>query len=276
MPYINSHDDTTLFYKDWGTGSPTVLFVNGSNIHSDFWESYMVELADRGLRAIAYDQRGHGRSDQPGHGFDFDSLADDLAALINRLNLHDVTLVGYSNGAGVVARYLSRHGSTRVARTVLIAPTTPCLKRLPDNPDGFDDAYWEQLISATIADRPTFFRTFVDSFFGKPVSPDTANHMLAMADSVPLLSTISINRALASSDFRSDMPSFTMPTLIIQGEKDTTPMELTAIKTTQSIPGAILHIYQDAAHGLPITEKTKLLNDILAFVLEKNTAALAS
>jgi pimeloyl-ACP methyl ester carboxylesterase len=243
-----------------------VLFVNGSNIHSDFWESHMVQLADNGVRAIAYDQRGHGRSDQPGHGFDFDWLADDLASLIDQLNLRDVTLVGYSNGAGVVARYLSRHGSGRIAKTVLIAPTTPCVVRRPDNPDGFDDDYWEPLIAATIADRPTFYRTFVESFFGKPVSPDVATHMLAMANGIPLLSTIGITRALATSDFRPDMPSFTMPTLIVQGEKDATPMELTAVKTANAIPGSTLKVYEGAAHGLPITDKARLLEDILAFV----------
>lgn len=266
MPYITSHDDTKLFYKDWGTGSQTVLFVNGSNIHSDFWESHLVQLADSGLRAIAYDQRGHGRSDQPGHGFDFDWLADDLAALLARLNLHDVALVGYSNGAGVVARYLSRYGAGRIAKTVLIAPTTPCMVRLPNNPDGFDDEYWESLISATIADRPTFYRSFVDSFFGKPVSTDVAEHILAMANNIPLMSTVGITRALATEDFRPDMPAFTMPTLVIQGDKDATPLELTAIKTANAIPGSILKVYEGAAHALPITEKTRLLRDILEFV----------
>jgi non-heme chloroperoxidase len=272
MPYITSHDDTKLFYKDWGTGFQTVLFVNGSNIHSDFWESHLVQLADRGLRAIAYDQRGHGRSDQPGHGFEFDWLADDLASLIDRLNLRDVTLVGYSNGAGVVARYLSRHGSSRIARTVLIAPTTPCIVRLPDNPDGFDSDYWESIISATIADRPTYYRSFVDSFFGKPVSPEVESHMLAMANGIPLISTIGINRALATEDFRPDMPAFTMPTLIVQGEKDATPLELTAIKTANAIPGSILKVYEGAAHALPITDKSRLLEDLLEFVGQERAA----
>ena len=122
MPYITSHDDTQLFYKDWGTGSRTVLFVNGSNIHSDFWESHMVLLADRGLRTIAYDQRGHGRSDQPGHGFEFDWLADDLASLVDQLNLRDVTLVGYSNGA-------------RRGRALSLAP-----RRRPRRENGADRA----------------------------------------------------------------------------------------------------------------------------------------
>jgi non-heme chloroperoxidase len=225
-----------------------------------------VQLADSGLRAIAYDQRGHGRSDQPGHGFEFDWLADDLASLIDQLNLHDVTLVGYSNGAGVVARYLSRRGSSRVAKTVLIAPTTPCIARLPDNPEGFGDDYWEPLISATIADRPTFFRTFVDSFFGKPVGPDVEAHMLAMANGIPLFSTVGITRALATADFRPDMPAFTMPTMIVQGEKDATPMELTAVRTANAIPGSILKVYEGAAHGLPITDKARLMQDLLEFV----------
>ena len=148
---------------------------------------------------------------------------------------------------------------------MLIAPTTPCVARRPDNPDGFDDDYWNTLIDATIADRPSFYRTFVESFFGKPVSPDVVTHMLAMANGIPLLSTIGITRALATSDFRPDMASFTMPTLIIQGVKDATPMELTAVKTAKAIPGSTLKIYEDAAHGLPITEKARLLEDITRF-----------
>lgn len=266
MPYITSHDDTKLFYKDWGTGTRTVLFVNGSNIHSGFWESHMVQLADRGLRAIAYDQRGHGRSDQPGHGFDFDCLADDLAAVLDRLNLSGVTLAGYSNGSGVVARYLSRHGADRIAKTVLIAPTTPCLARLPDNPDGFDGEYWDAIVSATIVDRPTYYRTFVEPFFGKPVSPDVVERVLAMANGIPLLSTVGINRALATADFRADLAAFTMPTMIVQGEKDATPMELTGVRTANAIRGSVLKVYEGAAHGLPITDKARLLADIVEFV----------
>jgi non-heme chloroperoxidase len=153
MPFVETSDRTRLYYKDWGAGRPVVL-IHGWPLNAAMWEYQMPYLVDRGLRCVAYDRRGFGRSTHPGHGYDYDTFADDLAALLDALDLRDVTLVGYSMGGGEVARYLSRHGAARIARVALVGAITPCLLKTADNPGGMDQQFYDDAVAALAHDRP--------------------------------------------------------------------------------------------------------------------------
>src|SRR5262245_27745239 len=163
-PFIVTRDGANLFYKDWGNGKP-VVFVHSWALDSDMWQYQMIHLAGQGLRCIAYDNRGHGRSSDPGQGYDYDTLADDLAAALDHLNLRDVSLVSHSMGCGVVVRYLSRHGSRRIAGAALVAPTTPFLLKTEDNPDGLDKKIFEQLRAMWSRDFPKWLADNAGPFF---------------------------------------------------------------------------------------------------------------
>ena len=270
MQFVATGDGTSLFYKDWGTGEP-VVFVHGGQLGADMWEYQMTPLAGQGLRCIAYDRRGCGRSSQPGHGYDVDTLADDLAAVIERLDLRAVTLVGHSNGGGDIARYLSRHGADRVVRAVLVGSTTPFLLKTEDNPDGVDKSAFDETVAALSTDRPRFFAAGAPPFFGVglpnvSVSPEMVQWGVGLALRASPLATIAMTRTFAETDFRPDMESFTVPTLVIHGAGDAfAPLDLCGRKTAQAIPGSRLEVY-DSGHGLFITEKERLNRDLLAFV----------
>ena len=163
--FIETRDSVSLFYKDWGTGNP-VVFVHGWALGADMWEYQMPSLADKGLRCIAYDKRGCGRSGQPWGGYDFDTFADDLAMLIEQLDLREVTLVGHSMGCGDITRCLSRHGAERVARAALVAPTTPFILRTADNPEGLEKSVFDNIVAELCRDRPRFLAASAPAFFG--------------------------------------------------------------------------------------------------------------
>jgi non-heme chloroperoxidase len=165
IPYIESRDGTRLFYKDWVMGKP-VVFIHGWALGADMWEYQMPYLAGKGLRCVAYDKRGCGRSSQPWSGYDFDTFADDLAAVIEHLDLWKVTLVGHSMGCGDIARYLSRHGAERIARAALVAPTTPYIPKTADNPEGLDKTVFDNIVAELSRDRPHFFAAGAPAFFG--------------------------------------------------------------------------------------------------------------
>ncbi len=270
MPYVMTRDGTSLFYNDWGTGQP-VVFVHGGQLGADMWEYQLLDLVDHGLRCIAYDRRGCGRSDQPWHGYDIDTLADDLAALVDQLDLHDVTLVGHSNGCGDIARYLSRHGVSRIARAALIAPTTPFLLKTADNPDGVDQNDFDETIAQLSRDRPHFFAASAPAFLGVglpnvSVSPALVQWGVGLALQASPRATIAMTRTFAETDFRPDMAAFTVPTLVIHGVGDQfAPLELCGRKTAELIPGVRLAVYA-TGHGLFLTEKARLNGDLLAFV----------
>lgn len=272
MPFFQAKDATSLFYKDWGAGR-SVVFVHGGQLGSDMWEYQLPYLVDHGLRCVAYDRRGCGRSDQPGHGYEYDTLADDLAALVEHLDLVDVTLVGYSNGGGDVTRYLARHGAGRVARVVLIAPTTPFLLQTEDNPDGVDKGVFDAMIAELRQDRAHYTAATAPDFFGVGlanvvVSPELIQWGVALALQASPKATIDMTRAMAVTDFRPDMGAFTMPTLVIHGDADrTVPLEVSGRKTAQAIPRSRLVVYEGAAHGLFFTEKDRLNRDLLEFIL---------
>jgi non-heme chloroperoxidase len=254
--FIETEDGASLFHVDWGTGKP-VLFTHAWGLNGDIWEYQLVELADQGLRCVAYDRRGHGRSSDPGRGYDYDRLADDLAAVINQLDLTDVTLVAHSMGNGEAVRYLRRHGSARVARLVMLS-TIP-----PQSSSDFSP-----LIAGLKQDRPAFFAKGVTAFTGghPAVSPAMTEWIVAQFMRASPKGTLDCMRAIAGGDFQADMRAVTVPTLIAHGDKDlVNPLDKTAQKVAELIPGSTLKVYDEAPHGLVITHRDRLARDILAF-----------
>ena len=254
--FVETDDGTSLFYLDWGSGKP-VLFTHAWALNADIWEYQLTELADQGVRCVAYDRRGHGRSSDPGRGYDYDRLADDLAAVIGRLDLHDVTLVGFSMGNGEAVRYLSRHGSSRIARLVMVST-------IPPQSGGNFDAF----IAALKQDRPTFFAKGVTAFTSShpAVSPAMTDWVVAQFMRSSPKGVIDCMRAISHGNFEAELRAITVPTLVLHGDKDqVNPVERTGKKVAELIPGATLRIYEGGAHGLPITHRDRLAGDILAF-----------
>jgi non-heme chloroperoxidase len=270
MPFIETGDGTSLYYQDWGKGKP-VVFSHGGAVGGDMWEYQMVYLASQGLRCIAHDRRGCGRSSQPGYGYDFDTFADDLRALIEKLDLHEVTLVGHSIGGGEIARYLSRHGAGRISRIVLVASVTPFLVKTADNPDGIDKSVFEHSVAQLSKDRPHYFAATAPAFFGaesdSSVSPELLQWGIRLVLRASLKATIDMIHAQSGADFRPDMRAFTVPTLIIHGDRDqSAPIELSGRRTARLIAGSELKVYPGAPHGLMFTHTDRLNADLLTFI----------
>jgi non-heme chloroperoxidase len=271
MPHVKAPDGVTLFYKDWGGGKP-VVFIHGWPLNADMWEYQMAPLARQGLRCIAYDRRGFGRSDQPLGQYDYDIFADDLKALLDTLDLREVTLVGFSMGGGEIARYLSRHGDARIARAVLVASVVPFLLKTQDHPDGADRELFDQMVSGLESDRPHFLNNFAKNFYGvgvltQPVSNEIMNWSLWMAMQASPIATVDCVRAFSETDFRPDLAAFTVPTLVIHGDADqTVPAGISGKAAAAGIKGAIYKEYPGAPHGLFMSEKDRLTADLLAFI----------
>ena len=271
MPHVQAKDGTSLFYNDWGTGTPVVL-IHGWPLNADMWEYQSTTLAESGVRVIAYDRRGFGRSDQPWSGYDYDTLADDLAAVMEHLDLHGAVLVGFSMGGGEVARYLSRHGAGRVAKAVLVSCVTPMLLKTGDHPQGVDREVFDQIVDGLKQDRPTFLATFGKSFFGAGLLNFTVTDGIlewarGMALQGSAKATLDCVRAFSETDFRPDMVAFTVPTLVIHGDADATvPADITGRAAAAAIAGSTLLMYPGAPHGLFFTEKDRLNADLMAFI----------
>jgi non-heme chloroperoxidase len=266
--FITSHDGTALFCRDWGEGAPLV-FASPWALGSDWWEYQMAGLTARDMRCVAYDRRGQDRSEQPRGGYEFDPLSDDLAAIIDGLDLRGVTLVGQSMGAGEAVRYLARHGTARVARLVLIAPITPRVLKSTDNPDGFDPAYLVKVRAALCKDRPGNIAAAAPAFFGSPANAVSAEMMQWWAQMLlrcPLNVMLSLHRTFTETDFTDDLRAVRCPTLIIHGDQDASvSLDLTGRPTAKLISGSRLQIYEGAAHGLPITHAERLNEDLRTF-----------
>ena len=271
MPFVEAKDGTRLFYNNWGTGTP-VVFIHGWPVHSDMWEYQTHVLAAQGLRCIAYDRRGFGRSDQPWTGYDYDTLADDLAALIDTLDLQGASLVGFSMGGGEVARYLARHGAARIARVVFLASVTPYLVKAADNPGGVDRSTFDQMVAGLAADRAHFLAGFGKQFMGSSllnfsISADLLQWLLMMAMQGSMKATLECVRAFSETDFRRDLAGIGVPSLVIHGDGDATvPIEVSGRATARLIPGAKLIEYQGAPHGLFYPQRDRLNQDLLAFL----------
>jgi non-heme chloroperoxidase len=271
MPRIITADQTELYVKDWGEGPPVVL-IHGWPLNADSWDDQAVALAEAGYRVISYDRRGFGRSSQPWTGYDYDTLADDLACVIERLDLQEVTLVGFSMGGGEVARYLSRHGSASVARAVLVSSVLPFRTRTADNPTGTEASVFDRMGRALHDDRAKFFTGFFRDFFGaglldNRVSDEVLRWAHGMAMQASLRATVACLRAFSSTDFRGDLAAFDVPTLIIHGTDDkTVPMSGSSRLSAAAMPTARLIPYEGAPHGVFVTHKQRLTRDLLAFL----------
>jgi non-heme chloroperoxidase len=270
MSYFQATDGTTLYYRDHGDGPPIVL-LSSQGLSSSMWQHLMVRLADRGFRCVALDRRGHGRSDDPGKGYDFDRFADDIRELLTLLDLRDVMLVGHSVGGAEAARYLTRHGRDRVSRLVLASTTLPFLARTADNPDGVPLAVMQSVWESWHSDWPRWVGENRPPFIGAglpgcAVSPEMIQ--LGMNDmlqtSLPAL--LQTSRAAVTTDFRAELREIGVPTLLIHGDSDaSSPVEITGAKAVTLIPGARLKIYQNAPHGLVATHLSQVEGDIVEF-----------
>ena len=270
MPFIEAADRTALFITDWGSGPP-VVFTHAWGLRSDQWNYQVPALAAAGLHCVLYDRRGHGRSDRSAAGYDIDTLADDLAAVIEHFDLREATLICHSLGSKEGVRYLTRHGDSRIARLVLVAPITPVLRRSADNPDGVDPSLIEANYRAVAADVPKWCADFEASgpYFGS--SPggsqglvDWTTRMIVDTPLHVLLETLKLN---ADTDTRTELQKIQLPTLIIHGDQDASaPIGLTGRKTAELIPGASLSVYPGAGHGLYASDHDALNTDLLAFI----------
>ena len=272
MSYVTTRDGTEIFYKDWGDGPPVVL-SHGWPLNSDSWEAQMLFLAAHGCRCIAHDRRGHGRSTQTWHGNEMDTYADDLAAVIDALDLHDVTLVGFSTGGGEVARYVGRHGTARVARVALVAAVPPLMVQRPDNPGGVPIDVFDGIRAGSLADRSQLYHDLADGpFFGN--NRPGANVSQGIRDAFWLQSmqaghrnALECIRAFSETDFREDLAAFDVPTLVIHGDDDqVVPFAVGGQASAALIPGAVLRTYPGAPHGLTDTHKEQLAHDLLDFI----------
>ncbi len=263
---IRTPDGVGLFHRDWGDGPP-VVFVASWSLPSDSWAYQMLALSEAGCRCVAYDRRGHGRSDDPGRGFDFDTLAGDLAAVLEALDLRGATLVGFSMGTAEIVRYLTRHGTSRVARIALIGTTTPMLAHAADNPLGVDPAVFEAFRRESLMrDFPGWIDDSMVPFVTPDTPPGLRNWVRDMALRTSGKALLACNRTLTQADFRGELPALTVPTLVIHGERDMTcPLDLTGRPTAALIPGARLTVYEDAPHGLFLTHMQRLNTDLLTF-----------
>ena len=255
----------SLFLRDWGRGRP-VVFVHGWAVNCDVWQYQMTELSGK-ARCIAYDKRGHGRSNDPGSGYHYDSLADDLNSVIEELDLHDVVLVGHSMGPAEIVRYLSRHGTARISRLVLISSALPFILKTADNPDGIDKAALEERRKQWTRDMPAFLASNARSFVGPEASAETAAWVASLGMQASLRALIEMNHTITETDLHADVARVKLPTLVIHGAQDkSAPIELTGKRTAALIQGSELKIYADAPHGLLLTQQSVLNADLARWI----------
>jgi non-heme chloroperoxidase len=271
---ITTRDGVQLYYKDWGPrDGQVVVFSHGWPLNSDSWESQMLFLASQGYRVVAHDRRGHGRSSQPWHGNDMDHYADDLAQVIEALDLRDATLVGFSTGGGEVARYIGRHGTGRVKKAVLVAAVPPLMLKTADNPGGLPIEVFDGLRKASLTDRSQLYLDIASGpFFGfnrpgaKP-SQGMIQSFWVQGMQAGHKNTYDSIAAFSATDFREDLRKFDVPTLVIHGDDDQiVPIDAAAKASAKLIPSARLIVYPGAPHGLADTHKDRLNQDLLDFL----------
>jgi non-heme chloroperoxidase len=263
-------DGTSIYYKDWGTGQP-IVFCHGWPLNADAWDAQMLFFGQHGYRVVAHDRRGHGRSSQPWDGNDMDHYADDLAELIEKLNLKDIILVGHSTGGGEVARYIGRHGTKRVAKAVLISAVTPFMLQTPDHP-GAPMSVFDDLRKGLVSNRPEFIKGLSMAFYGynKPdakISEGIRESFWLQSMMGGLKCEYDSIKAFSETDFREDLSKFTIPTLVLQGDVDEiVPLQISAPLTAKLVKNSTLKIYPGLPHGLCTVAADEVNADLLAFI----------
>jgi non-heme chloroperoxidase len=278
MSTITAKDGTTIYYKDWGTG-PVVTFSHGWPLNADAWDGQMLFFVQNGFRVVAHDRRGHGRSSQASSGNDMNGYADDLAAVIEALDLSAATVVGHSTGGGEVVRYIARHGSKRVARVVLIAAVPPIMLKSPANPEGLPLEVFDQIRGGLVNDRSQFYKDLAMQFYGanRPgakVSQGTLDQFWLWSMQAGLKNAYESVKAFSETDFTEDLKKIDVPTLVMHGEDDQiVPVKDSAKKSARLIKGAKEIYYPGAPHGLTATLQDQVNRDLLAFLKSAAQAA---
>ncbi|MGW1673162.1 alpha/beta fold hydrolase [Streptomyces sp. NPDC002324] len=272
MPHVTARDGARIFYKDWGTGRPVVL-SHGWPLNSDSWEAQQLFLASNGFRAIAHDRRGHGRSSQTWHGNEMNTYADDLATLIDTLDLRDATLVGFSTGGGEVARYIGRHGTGRIAQLVLVSAVPPFMLKTDDNPGGLPIEVFDAIRAGSLADRSQLYHDLADGPFfghnrpGSDVSQGIRDAFWLQSMQAGHRGAYECVAAFSATDFRADLDAFDVPTLVVHGDDDqVVPFEVGGKASAARIKNATLKVYPGAPHGITDTHKEQLGVDLLDFL----------
>jgi len=273
MPMIKTRDGTHLYAKDWGgeNSGPTVLLIHGWPLNADSWEYQAVPLAEAGYRVVAYDRRGFGRSEQPWTGYNYDTMADDMADVISELKLTDVSAFGFSMGGGEISRYMSRHDGRKIIKAGLISSVAPFMLKTPDNPDGVDAGVFEDMKKGLRDDRPAFLSNFFKDFYRQDVNGGVSDGVLHWSLMMSMLAspkaTLDCVDAFGKTDFRPDMSAFEVPTLIVHGKKDkTVPIACSGDQAAEMIKDATYKPYDDAPHGLTATHTDQLNADMMAFL----------
>ena len=271
MATITTRDGVSLYVKDWGRGRPVVL-LHGWPLSADTYDDLGMAIANAGMRAIAYDRRGFGRSDQPWGGYDYDTMATDLADVLEKTGARGAALVGFSMGGGEVVRYLSRFRDHSVTQAVLIGSVVPYMLQRPDNPKGVPQAVFDQMAQGIAADRAKFWAAFFPQFYGSgllraKVSDEVIEWSRAVAMQASLKATLDCATAFSTTDFRPDLQAVTVPTLIIHGTADATvPIDVSSRQAAAGIAGSVLKEYDGGPHGLLASHPAEIRDDVLAFL----------